>query len=190
VRLVERASSIRRDPVTLDSCMSMYKALVPQVSRMLGNLDSSISLAMSGSEQGRGGVGNDWGPPDLSDLARSVVACCEVAARGAATLAGRAGPPSDCGASSFEQLRACITATRQFLEDVEEGHFQNAKRVVVSLPSHDGKSLSGPDYLNQYVLPSFYFHVAAAYVALRRCGVPVGLDQYLGAMNWCGTHPV
>jgi hypothetical protein len=42
--------------------------------------------------------------------------------------------------------------------------------------------MKGADYLNHFVLPNFYFHIAAAYAILRHCGVDIGKRDFLGAI--------
>ena len=42
--------------------------------------------------------------------------------------------------------------------------------------------MKGIDYLNHFVLPNFYFHVAAAYAILRHCGVDLAKRDFLGAI--------
>ena len=38
----------------------------------------------------------------------------------------------------------------------------------------------GQDYLLQWVLPNFYFHVTTAYNILRHNGIEIGKKDYLG----------
>jgi hypothetical protein len=42
--------------------------------------------------------------------------------------------------------------------------------------------MRGDDYLNHFVLPNVYFHLAAAYAILRHCGVEIGKQDFLGAI--------
>ena len=42
--------------------------------------------------------------------------------------------------------------------------------------------MKGADYLNHFVLPNFYFHLTAAYAAVRNFGVDVGKRDFLGAI--------
>jgi uncharacterized protein len=35
-------------------------------------------------------------------------------------------------------------------------------------------------YVSDYLMPNFYFHIAAAYAALRKLGVPLGKTDYMG----------
>ena len=48
-------------------------------------------------------------------------------------------------------------------------------------PTNKGH-MKGADYLNHFVLPNFYFHLATAYDILRHNGVEIGKRDYLGAI--------
>ena len=43
--------------------------------------------------------------------------------------------------------------------------------------------MKGDDYLAQFVLPNFYFHLAAAYAILRHNGAEIGKRDFLGAIS-------
>ncbi|MEI8152770.1 MAG: DUF1993 family protein [Hyphomicrobiales bacterium] len=51
-------------------------------------------------------------------------------------------------------------------------------------PRWAGKTLSGQEFLVQYVLPNLYFHVTTAYAILRHNGVVIGKKNYLGDMPY------
>ena len=42
--------------------------------------------------------------------------------------------------------------------------------------------MKGADYLNHFVLPNFYFHVAIAYTILRHNGVELGKQDFLAGI--------
>ena len=49
------------------------------------------------------------------------------------------------------------------------------------VPSRDGSfTLKGEDYLKQFALPNFFFHITTAYALLRHNGVDLGKADYLG----------
>ena len=55
--------------------------------------------------------------------------------------------------------------------------------IKVSLPYWGGKSLSGFEYVNNYLLPNFYFHVTTAYAIMRKNGVDLGKSDFMGELN-------
>ena len=46
-----------------------------------------------------------------------------------------------------------------------------------------GATLNGADYLLQFALPNFFFHVATAHDILRNNGVKIGKLDYLGVYS-------
>jgi hypothetical protein len=46
-----------------------------------------------------------------------------------------------------------------------------------------GKSMRGGDYLDEFALPNFYFHVTLAYEILRHNGVPLGKQDYIATLT-------
>jgi hypothetical protein len=43
-------------------------------------------------------------------------------------------------------------------------------------------TFTGQDYLLQFALPNFYFHLTMAYAILRHNGVQIGKRDFLGAL--------
>ena len=84
--------------------------------------------------------------------------------------------------TTFEELHARIAKTITVLEGVKEEDFEGkeAKEVVMKMGHGEWKA-SGLEYVTQFAVPNFYFHVTTAYAILRHCGVPVGKMDYLGA---------
>lgn len=83
--------------------------------------------------------------------------------------------------ASFEELQQRIAATIAYLESVPETKFEGSERRTVTLNFGEFKpSFSGADYVFDFALPNFYFHVATAYDILRHMGVPVGKRDFLG----------
>ena len=85
---------------------------------------------------------------------------------------------------TFEELQARIQATADYLasltpEQVDGG----ATREITLKFGKLGTRLEGVDYLLQFGLPNFYFHVVTAYDILRHHGVPVGKLDYLGPIG-------
>ena len=57
---------------------------------------------------------------------------------------------------------------------------------VVVLPYYEGKYFTGHDYLVEFGLPNFYFHISMAYAIIRSGGVPLSKSDYLGQLT---NHP-
>jgi hypothetical protein len=53
-----------------------------------------------------------------------------------------------------------------------------AREVSVKIPNAELK-FSGVDYVNQWALPQFFFHITTAYALLRHNGVELGKRDFL-----------
>ena len=53
-------------------------------------------------------------------------------------------------------------------------------RVLESQAGNARVSLPAPEFLLQYALPNFFFHLSMAYAILRSQGVPIGKAQFDG----------
>jgi hypothetical protein len=73
-------------------------------------------------------------------------------------------------------------------------HIENTKELLSSINAEDAKldeivridlgqslyaELSGSAYVNDFLIPNFYFHMITAYDILRMAGVPIGKRDYM-----------
>ncbi|HEY0569813.1 MAG TPA: DUF1993 family protein, partial [Xanthobacteraceae bacterium] len=79
-------------------------------------------------------------------------------------------------------LRARIAKTSAYLKTLDTKQIDAAAEREITFPLGPTKKgqMKGDDYLNHFVLPNFYFHLATAYAILRHCGVDVGKADFLG----------
>jgi hypothetical protein len=73
-------------------------------------------------------------------------------------------------------LRAGKSATFIQVEGKTETNTALSATLVFGAP----RQSSGQDYLLNFALPNFYFHVATAHDILRHNGVSIGKREYLG----------
>jgi hypothetical protein len=69
----------------------------------------------------------------------------------------------------------------EFINSIPPEKFADAERrpIVHELRTQTVK-MPGFQYLQQFALPNFYFHVTTAYGILRQAGVPIGKLDFLG----------
>lgn len=164
--------------------MSMYTASVPQVTKMLQNLSRWLGKAEEHAKQKNYDVNtllNSRLAPDMFPLVKQIQSSCDGAKFMAARLAGKPAPRHPDTEQTFEEVKQRVASTIEFLNTVSEKDFQGAaERAVTTNYLPPGKGFSGAVYLNQNVLPNFYFHVTTAYLILRHNGVDVGKMDFLG----------
>ena len=175
--------------------MSLYQASVPQLKKMLNNLDKWLDAAVAHAAK------KSFDPavllearlaPDQYPLTRQIQACCDGAKFTAARLAGKEAPKHPDTETTLDELRARIRSVVEYLDTFTEADFESprtgteaigGKMNWVTLPFMPGKKLSAGDYLNEMALPNFYFHATTAFAILRHNGVDIGKIAFLGSLN-------
>jgi hypothetical protein len=166
--------------------LSLYDASVPVFKQMLGGLDDVLGKAQASA------VTRKFEPaaliqarlyPDMFPLSKQVQIACDFARGVSARLAGAEVPAYEDKEETFEELRALIARTLEFVTRFGASRFDgSASREIVLRPgTPKEKRLSGTNYLLSYGLPQFFFHVTTAYALLRHNGVEIGKRDYMGA---------
>ncbi len=165
--------------------ISMYSASVPVFVRMLRNLSACLEKAQAYAKT-RGFdsavlVGSRLAP-DMLPLAKQVQIACDAAKFGAARLAGVDAPSFEDKEATIAELQARINKTIDYIESVDASKIDGSEEREVQVPirGREPLKLRGLDYLTQFVLPNFYFHVCTSYGLLRHNGVDLGKGDYLG----------
>lgn len=84
--------------------------------------------------------------------------------------------------TTFAQTLERITKTIAFLESVPKEAFDNKEGTEVNIQAGSKTwTFTGLNYVNDFVIPNFYFHLVTTYALLRKEGVPVGKLDFLGA---------
>jgi uncharacterized protein len=121
--------------------------------------------------------------PDMFTLTQQVYTVCYQAKHHVGLLVGRSALPSEDTDTTIEDLKIRILRTQEFLGGIDAAAFEGAGERRVTLPLGDsGMTLeaSGLEFLRDWLLPNFYFHVTTAYDILRNNGVEIGKLDFLG----------
>ena len=73
-------------------------------------------------------------------------------------------------------------ATREVLKTFKPADFEGSEKRHVTLPFMPGKYLLGEEYLHQFALVNFHFHLSIAYAILRHNGVSLGKTDFIGGL--------
>jgi len=84
--------------------------------------------------------------------------------------------------TSLAQLQDRVARTLAYVESVPASAFDGAESREITVPAGPSITLgfTGLDYLLEFVIPNFQFHVVTAYDILRHNGVPLGKRDFLG----------
>ena len=166
--------------------MSLYRACMPQFRKMLLNLRCWID---KGAEHARA-TGRDPETllacrlaPDQFPLVKQVQAACDTSKLVVARLTGKQAPKHDDTEKTLDEIRARIDETLAYLETISEADFEGAAEKKIVLFFDPTKVARGEDYVHDFSLANFYFHVTTAYSILRHEGVPLGKSDYIGSLT-------
>jgi hypothetical protein len=165
--------------------MSLYESTVPQFIKMLRGVERWLDAADAYAKT------KSFDPavllqarlaPDQFALARQVQAACDTAKFAGARLAGKEAPKHADTEQTVDELKQRLRSCASFLESLTPADFEGAEARKVLLPFAPGKYMRGADYLVDFALPNFYFHVTTAYAILRHNGVALGKGDFLGSL--------
>ncbi len=162
----------------------IYEASIPPLIRGLENLsrilDKAVTQAKS-EDRDLNSLLEGRLAPDMFPFTRQVQIVSDTAKGCAARLAGSEPPSYPDEEKTFPELQQRIAKTIAYLNSFRPEQFEgaDARTVTLKFPNRS-MSFSGRDYLTNFVLPNFYFHITAAYAILRHDGINIGKMDYLG----------
>ena len=164
--------------------ISMYQTSVPVFVRMLNNLAEILKKAEAFAEAKDIQLDvlfNSRLAPDMFPLSRQIQIASDAAKGCVARLAGVEPPSYEDNEKTFADLYARIDKTIAFLNTLtpEQIDGTEQKPVSVKLPKNT-LNLQGMQFLLNFSMPHFYFHVTTAFDILRHNGVEIGKRDFLG----------
>lgn len=163
--------------------VSLYDISIPTYRRALLNLASFLDKA----EAHAAANGVDLSTyaearltPDMHPFTRQIQMASDSAKGGAGQLAGVAAPSMPDVETTFPELRERIAKTVAFLDTIDKAAVDARDGATIELPLPGGSlKFTATNFLTQFSLPNFFFHVTIAYALLRANGVPLGKMDFL-----------
>lgn len=163
--------------------LSMHAVSAPVFVHMLKNLSAILTKAESQAKT------KGYDPavllnarlaPDMFALTRQVQIATDQAKGCVARLAGHQPEAIEDTETTFAELQARIRKVIAIVEAYapEQLDGSESREITIKIPNAELK-FSGLDYVNQWVLPNFYFHITTAYAILRANGVELGKKDFL-----------
>jgi len=167
--------------------ISMYQASVPVFVRMLTNLKNILGKASAFAQSKKiedSVLLNARLFPDMFPLTRQVHIATDFARGTGARLAGSEPPAYEDNEKTFAELISRVDRTIEYLGTLRSGQIDGSEeREIVRPIRGEPKKFSGINYLLQFALPNFYFHMTTAYAILRHNGVELGKADFIGALD-------
>ena len=174
--------------------MTLPDILVPTYVQMLGALSAWLAKAEAQMPDGRAEtllVARL--APDMFPLATQIRFACVQAQEGMFRLLGQAFPLSievllDEGRNaadrpgSMADAQARIAETIAMIEAADVPELDPATPIAHALPQGMVFDLTAEQYVRDWALPQFYFHVMTAYAILRSHAVELGKADYVAHM--------
>ena len=173
----------RRKLGALHLSVSLYEISIPTYRRGLQNLSSFLDKAEAHARANGVELSTYTEArlaPDMHPFTRQVQIASDAAKGGAARLAGIEAPAMPDTETTFPQLKARIAKTIAFLDTITKAQVDGRSGATIELPL-PGRTMTftAPDFLMQFSLANFLFHVTTAYALLRSHGVPLGKMDFL-----------
>ena len=164
----------------------MYTTSVPVFKQLLNSLSAILTKAEAYAAEKKfepAVLLNTRLYPDMFPLIRQVQVAADFAKSVSARLAGVEVPVYEDKEQTFADLQARISKTLSFIESLTPAQFEGSetREIVLRPGTPKEKKLVGHNYLINYGLPQFFFHVTTAYAILRSNGLEVGKGDFMGS---------
>jgi hypothetical protein len=166
----------------------MYQLTVPALKKGINNLAGVLAKAKAHCAEKQidpAALLHDRLFPNMFPLVRQVQVACDQAKNATAHLAGVEPPVHGDSEASFDELIARIAKVTAYLDQFSAAQMEGseARPVSFAIGAYRMAFPSGQVYLQNFVLPNFYFHLTTAYNILRHNGVDLGKGDFLGDMG-------
>jgi uncharacterized protein len=116
---------------------------------------------------------------DMFPFGTQIVFTCNQPRNFALWCDGKPADNLDPDVTSLAQAYEHITNTNQLLSSMNVADTKLAEMTRIYSGQNLYIDLSGSAYVNEFLIPNFYFHLVTAYDILRMAGVPIGKRDYM-----------
>ena len=164
--------------------ITVYATAKTSALRALNTLETIIDKALASAEARKIDplvfLGSRLAP-DMFPLIRQIQIACDFCKGPMARLAGIENPKFEDTETSFDELKARIARTREFVEGVPESALAGAEdRDITIQAGPQTLEFKGLPFLVGFALPNLYFHMSMSYAILRHNGVDIGKRDFIG----------
>ena len=163
--------------------ISMHSASAPIFVRTLTGMLTWLDKAQAHAEARKFDTANYLTlrlAPDMLAFTRQIQICSDAAKGCMARLAGVDTPSWEDNEASFDDLRARIKKTIDFVQSVPAAKVDGSEQKDILLKMRAGEvHMTGEDYLRHYAMANFFFHASMTYALLRNAGVDIGKKDFL-----------
>jgi uncharacterized protein len=164
--------------------ISMYQASVPVFVRALTNLSNVLKKGEAHAKAK--GVEPDLLLQqrlvfDMLPLIKQIQIACDMAARGAARLAGVEPKSFEDNEKTLAEAHSRIERAIAYVQGFKPEQIDGSEGRHIQIKMRSGEvDFTGIEYLQGYAIPNLYFHCTTAYDILRVAGTDIGKKDFLG----------
>ncbi len=164
--------------------ITMFQASVPVFQKMLTNLSGILVKAAAYADDRKIDPSVLLATrifPDMLPLVRQIQIAADFAKGTGARLAGCDVPSFPDTETTFSALQDRLEKTQSFLASLKPEQIDGSEERAITIKGHGMEfNFKGLDYLTNFALPNFYFHMTTAYAILRMSGLDIGKRDFVG----------
>jgi hypothetical protein len=117
--------------------------------------------------------------PDMLPFSTQIAFVCNQPRNFALWCLGQSASNLNPEVSSLVEARGHISSTKELLTTINVGDSKLSELNRLELGQGLYAELSGLSYVDDFLMPNFYFHITTAYNILRMAGAPIGKRDFM-----------
>jgi len=117
--------------------------------------------------------------PDMFPFSTQIAFVCNQPRNFALWCSGQSANNLSPDVASLAEAREHISATKKLLASVNVADSKLSELHRIELGQGLYAELSGLSYVDDFLMPNFYFHLTTAYNVLRMAGAPIGKRDFM-----------
>jgi len=167
--------------------ISMYQASAPVFVKMLGNMKAILEKAAAHAQARKIDESAFLTArifPDMLPFTSQVHIATDFARGTCARLSGAEPPSIENDEKSIADLISRVERSIAYVKSLKPEQIDGSegREIVRKVRGNDVK-FTGQDYLLNFALPNFYFHMSMLYALLRKGGVEIGKMDFIGKVD-------
>ena len=164
--------------------IEIYDQVVPVMQRMISNMSAILQKAESYAQARKidpPALLQARLAPDMFTFTRQVQIATDFVKSAPSRLTGVEPPRWEDNEQTFAELQARLQRALDYVGSFKREQFAGAESRAIEFKTPTRTlNFNGKDYLLNFALPNFYFHLTMAYAILRHNGLEIGKLDYLG----------
>ena len=164
--------------------LSMYEVSVPMFVNNLNTLSDILLKAEKDAEKRKIDKSifiNARLYPDMFSLVKQIQIATDMVKIGVARLSEVQAPLFEDNEVTFSDLQKRIKKTVSFLNKIKAKQMEGSesKKIEFKMRINNFKFKNGQIYLQEWIIPHFFFHITTTYAILRANGVKLGKRDFV-----------